>query len=287
MGFDMNSIGSLFAGDGLSAIAERANMDQKDVAKVLSVGIPALVGGMNRNVAGEEGAESLSRALAQHESADISKPGEFLLESDLDDGKKIVGHVFGDDQDEAVDEISRASGVSKSNVSTILALAAPLLLSSLGQQSSQSSSGGLLGGLLGGGLGGSGSSNPLMSLLGGLLGMGSTQQSTAAQNAAAQNAYQQGYMQGLMQQQQNAYQQNAYQNAYQNTYQQNQQGFTLQSTMPQQSSSSGFDLLGNLLGGGGAASSSGLFSTLLGGGQAAQQSQEDSGFLSGLLNLLH
>ena len=49
-------------------------------------------------------------------------------------------------------EISKATGVTKGKTTTILALAAPLLLSLLGSQNSGSGSGllGMLGGLLGG-----------------------------------------------------------------------------------------------------------------------------------------
>ena len=61
------------------------------------------------------------------------------LMADLKDGKKILGHVLGDDQNELVGQISRASGVTKGTTATILALAAPLLLSLMGSQNSGSS----------------------------------------------------------------------------------------------------------------------------------------------------
>lgn len=168
MGFDLNSIGSLISGGGLSAISRRTKVAREDVAKVLSVGIPALVGGMRRNAGAEAGAASLSRALAEHSAADVSNPADFLKNADLKDGKKILGHVLGDDQNELVGQISKASGVTKGKTATILALAAPLLLSLLGSQNSGSSGGllGMLGGLLGGGQSSGGG------LLGGLLGGG-------------------------------------------------------------------------------------------------------------------
>lgn len=284
MGFSLGSVGTVYSGSGLSAIARRSKVKQDDVAKVLAVGLPTLVGGMNRNAAEAGGAEALARALTQHQAADISDPGAFLASSDLQDGKKIVNHVLGADQDEAMEEISRATGVSKSKVGTILALAAPLLLSLLGQQNSSASQAGSGGGLL--------------SLLGGLLGMGSAQQNqqTVFQMAPQQNAYQ-------MAPQQNVFQQ-----------------FAPQMTQ-QQATPSGMNLISTLLGGGGASSSIDLFSSLLGGGQQTQtqsqglgslfgggqqvqqqnftlagqqpqqvqqqQQDDNSGFLSMLMNLLH
>ncbi|MBQ6540504.1 MAG: DUF937 domain-containing protein [Oscillospiraceae bacterium] len=160
MAFDLNSIGSLISGGGLSAISRRARVNKEDVAKVLSAGIPALVGGMRRNAGAEEGAASLTQALADHSVDDTSNPGAFLKNSDLKDGKKILGHVLGSDQKALVDQIADASGVTKGKTTTILALVAPLLLSLLGSQnSSNNSSGGLLG-LLGGLLGLGGNSQP-------------------------------------------------------------------------------------------------------------------------------
>ncbi len=169
MAFDLNSIGSLISGGGLNAISKRTKVDKEDVAKVLSAGIPALVGGMRRNAGAEAGAASLSRALADHSVDDTSNPAAFLKSADLKDGKKILGHVLGDDQKELVEQISRASGVTKGKTTTILALVAPLLLSLLGSQNSGSSGGllGMLGGLLG--MGGQSSGG---GLLGGLLGGG-------------------------------------------------------------------------------------------------------------------
>ena len=152
MSMDLNAIGTLISGGGLSAISKRTKLGREDVAKVLSAGIPALVGGMRRNAGAAEGAASLSRALSDHSAADLSNPGAFLKSADLRDGKKILGHVLGSDQDELVSEISKATGVTKGKTTTILALAAPLLLSLLGSQNSGSGSGllGMLGGLLGG-----------------------------------------------------------------------------------------------------------------------------------------
>lgn len=181
MAFDLNSIGSVISGGGLNALSKRTKVDKQDIAKVLSTGIPALVGGMRRNAGAEAGAESLSRALSDHSAADVSNPAAFLKNADLKDGKKILGHVLGDDQKELVDEISRASGVTKGKTTTILALVAPLLLSLLGSQNSGSSGGGLLG-MLGGLLGlGGGSQQSSGGLLGGLLGGGQQQAQTQPQ----------------------------------------------------------------------------------------------------------
>ena len=116
--------------------------------------------------------------------------GDFLKGADLKDGKKILGHVLGDNQNAMIEKIAGEAGVTKGKATSILALAAPLLLSLLGNQNSGNNMLGLLGGLLGmsllsgnnngGGLlsgllgGGSSSSSQSSGLLGSLLGGGSS-----------------------------------------------------------------------------------------------------------------
>ena len=187
MAFDLNSIGALLSGGGLDAISKRTKVDREDVAKVLSAGIPALVGGMRRNAGDKSGAASLSKALTEHSKDDVSNPAAFLKNADLKDGKKILGHVLGGNQKALIEQIAGSSGVTKGKTTTILALAAPLILSLLAQNNNSSSGGilGLLGGLLG--LGGSGTQSGAIDmtggsqsqsssggLLGGLLGGGSS-----------------------------------------------------------------------------------------------------------------
>ena len=154
--FSLESIGGLLKEGGVAAIAKRVKVKQDDVKNVLSAGIPTMIAGMKKNVSSKDGEDSLKKALGDHSISDLSNPAAFLKNADLKDGKKILAHVFGSKQDEAVDRISKASGVTKGKTLSILAIAAPLLLVLLGkqqqqQQSSAFSLGGLLGGLLGGG----------------------------------------------------------------------------------------------------------------------------------------
>lgn len=176
--FDLNSIGELLTNGGMSAIGKRVKLKQSDIAKVLSSGIPSMLAGMQNNASSEDGAASLSRALADHSKDDTADVTAFLKGADLEDGKKILGHIFGDKKDETIQSISEAAGVTKGKATSILAMVAPLLLSMLGnqQQSQQQNSGfsllGMLGGLLGGG------QQQSTGLLGSLLGGAASNQSS-------------------------------------------------------------------------------------------------------------
>ena len=250
--FSLNSIGRLLSGSGVSAISKRAKVDREEVAKVLTAGIPALVGGMRRNAADQAGAESLNRALQDHSAADISNLSAFLKESDLKDGKKILGHVLGDGQKGLVDEISKASGVTKGKTTTILALVAPLLLSLLGNQNS--GSGGLL------------------SLLGGLLGLGGSQ--SVQQQPQQQSSG--GLLSGLF----GGGQQQA----------QPQQSTSLLGSLLGGSSSSNSSMASGLFSsllGGGSQSGSGETIQIVDQQPQQQEQQSSGGLLDSFLNLFH
>ena len=278
--FTMNSIGALLSGGGVKAISKRTRLPAGDVAKVMSYGIPILVGGMNRNAATAQGEQSLSDALRYHSGDDVSNVGKFLKGADLKDGKKIIAHVLGGDQEDVVDQISRASGVSKGKTTSILALLAPLLLSLLGGQQNQGGSNFnlsslLLSMLLGGGMQqqtqqpnllgsllGGGQTQPVQQqtqqpdLLGSLLGGGQTQQVQQTQQQPSGSLFSSLFGGG-----------------------QSQNNDLVLSEKPEQQVNAGQQFNASQ-------QQQSLLSTLLGGGQTQEPAQEESGgFLDGLLNL--
>ena len=252
--FTMDTIGALLSGGGVKAISKRTKLPVSDVAKVMSYGIPTLLGGMNRNVATSEGEQSLASALRDHSADDVSNVGAFLKGSDLKDGKKIIAHVLAGDQNDVVEQISRASGVSTGKTLSILALLAPLLLSVLGGQQNQGGSSFSLSNLLLSTLlGGSSQQSSSGSLLGSLLGGGQTQQTQQVQQQSSGSLFSSLFGGG----------------------QQSGGDLVLSEKPEQQAIQQG---------------QQSLLSTLLGGSQAAQaqpeaETEQSSGFLDGLLNL--
>ena len=182
-GVDINSLMGMIGSDGVKTLAKLTNTSGSKVKTVLNDALPVLVGKMSDNASTREGAESLNKALNEHKTGALIDAAAFLETADSSDGKKILGHILGEDETAAVKALSKKSGVSGSKVGTILATVAPLLLTQLGNKkdddnAGSSALGGLLGGLLGGGSqtnsGGIGTA-----LLGSLLG-GTQQQSSGS-----------------------------------------------------------------------------------------------------------
>ena len=181
-GFDVNSILKLVAGDGIAALGKSAKADEGQVKTLVSAAVPLLIGKMQDNTASEAGAASLNAALNEHKGDDISDVASFLTNADSADGQKILGHILGDDQSAATKALAKKSGLSGSQVTKILALLAPLLLTMLGNNK-KDDDGSSLGSLLGGLLGSSQSSGLGGMLLGSLLG-GSKPSGQSAQGSS-------------------------------------------------------------------------------------------------------
>ena len=183
---------SMLTDSSLSAMAKKTGLSKVVLKKLIPLAIPLLIKFMTSNASSQSGALSLLGALGQHTNK--KSIADQIAEADTDDGSKIIGHIFGNQQNAVVNSLAQQAGLSSNDVSSALAGMAPAVLSGLSaanstaQQSSagqvnlsdgldlselmslfggqsQPSSMGMLSGLLGGG-----SSSLGGGLLGSLLG---------------------------------------------------------------------------------------------------------------------
>lgn len=165
-----NILGALTGNDAVSTIAEKFNLDSKQVSSVLTNALPSIMGAMQKNASTPGGAEALAKALGDH----ASNAGNIinnLKGVDLTDGAKILSHIFGGNLSSVLNGISKQTGVASNAVNNILASIAPSILALLGKQNGNSGAGGLgvlLGAILGGSSSGSSNNDGLGSILGGL-----------------------------------------------------------------------------------------------------------------------
>ena len=175
----------------LSALAEKTGLNSAQLKKLIPLALPLLLKYLTGNASNQSGALSLLGALGQHTS---KKPlPEQIAEADQTDGGKILAHIFGKDNDQAVQSLATQSGLSGAQVSTALGSLTPALLSTLssaaatagnaGKDSKVDLSDGLdlsdVAALLGGG---KVSASPF-GLLGGLMGAGKTNKKNEKDNS--------------------------------------------------------------------------------------------------------
>jgi hypothetical protein len=158
----------------MDQLAAQLGVDQATAEQAARQAIPALLGGMQANSQDPAGAMSLAGALGDHPS-DLIDGGVDLDEVDANDGEKIVGNIFGPNQDQVAQTLGgNLGGQAGGLIQRLLPILAPIVLAYLSKrllgQRQGDSQDDPLGSILGGGASGSG--NPLNDLLSSMLGGG-------------------------------------------------------------------------------------------------------------------
>jgi hypothetical protein len=156
----------------MGQVAARLGVDEQTAEQATRQALPALLAGMHANAQDPDGAQSLAEAVNQHQDS-LLDGGVDVGQVDTGDGDKIVGHVFGANRDQVVNQLGGLGGSdSAALVRKLLPILAPIVMAYIakklgmgnasqpGRQSSDDNGlgglGGVLGPILGGLLGGGG-----------------------------------------------------------------------------------------------------------------------------------
>lgn len=117
--------------DLMDTIGKEAGISSSQVDDIIKAGIPEILGKMQSNAASADGADSLMKALRQHENDDLENMIKNPSAIDTEDGKKILGHIFGDNQ-EVANNIAGKTGADSAAIGNALSMFAPILMGMLG-----------------------------------------------------------------------------------------------------------------------------------------------------------
>jgi len=171
----------LGAGNGgaVNQLAAQFGLQPEQASSAVAALVPALAGGLQRNVSTEGGLASLASALGsgKHESY-LEDPTSLAQPTTTDDGNAILGHLLGskDVSRQVATQASQQTGIDPSILKQMLPLVAALAMGGLARHSNAAGAGAagglgsILGGLLGGGGGGGSMANDAAGMLGGLFG---------------------------------------------------------------------------------------------------------------------
>lgn len=146
----LDMILSARGGSNVKDLANRFGLDESQTTSALGQIIPALAGGVKRNVAEEGGLESLLGALQKGDHERFLEQPEALADEAAErEGKGILGHLFGSKEvsREVASRAAEKSGVSSDVLKKMLPMAASMFMGSLAKGGKQ---GGLLSSLGGG-----------------------------------------------------------------------------------------------------------------------------------------
>jgi len=127
-------------GQAVSAIAKNFGINGSQATDVIGQLIPALSRGMQKNTQSSGGLDGLIGALTGGNHGNyMDNPGDLLQSNNINDGDKILGHLFGDKQ-VSRDVASRASnntGVDSSIIKKMLPVIASLAMGAMSKKSAQ------------------------------------------------------------------------------------------------------------------------------------------------------
>ena len=99
--------------------------DNKIAQAVLEKALPSILSGLEKNTQTQDGKKALDIALDKH-------TGETKI--NLEDGAKILGHILWNDKESEIENIAKATGVSKEQSSDVMSMLSSLVMEKLGDQ---------------------------------------------------------------------------------------------------------------------------------------------------------
>jgi len=127
-------LGSVINDKIADQISSITGMSPEQSKKAVAVAMPLLVSWLAKNASkSSQEAESIDHALDQHDGSMLDN----LNVSDLlsnDDGQKIIGHILGSKTKQAETIIAKETGADNSQISTILKIAAPIVMNALSKE---------------------------------------------------------------------------------------------------------------------------------------------------------
>ena len=122
-------LGAITSQSSVNTLTHKTGGSSSQVNLLLALAVPILLKYLTKNASTQSGAESLFGALSQHKNT--AAIPEQIDSADAEDGEKILAHILGSDSASVISNLSGESGMSESQVSSLLANIAPALRSGL------------------------------------------------------------------------------------------------------------------------------------------------------------
>ncbi|MEO1573693.1 MAG: DUF937 domain-containing protein [Pseudomonadota bacterium] len=171
----LKSIIEAQGGDVLKQLAGNFNLNPEQAGQAVTQLLPALTGGLKKNMGSADGLGALMGALQKgNHSRYLENAGDLLRPETVKDGNGILGHLLGSkDASRAVAaQAAQNTGIDVSVLKKMLPMVAAMTMGGMSKQvqsQAQPSGGGGLGGMLGGALGALTGGGKQQSAMGGML----------------------------------------------------------------------------------------------------------------------
>lgn len=130
----MEQLTQLAASQLTKPATQKTGLSESAAASLMPIAMAVLMNGLKKNASTPKGAEDLASALNRHDGSALKDIGRIGNDDMMADGRKILGHVFGPKQGQLETALAKSGGgLDAKQVSALLAMAAPLVLASLGR----------------------------------------------------------------------------------------------------------------------------------------------------------
>jgi hypothetical protein len=138
----MDILQSQLSDDMVGQLSEYIGAEPQQTAQAASGVFATLLGGLANNASSENGLSALGAALDRdHDGSILDDLGGILggmlsggaTDNRATNGMGIIGHILGDRQEVAAEQIGQSSGLSASQVMKLLPVLAPIVMSVLGK----------------------------------------------------------------------------------------------------------------------------------------------------------
>ena len=139
----LNQLLTQLGPQGLSAMAQQIGANENQTSNALGGIVPTLLGAMANNSKSQSGAEGLLGALDRdHDGSILDDVAGFVGNFNNGPGEGILKHILGGQRPTVESGLSSKTGLNGSQISSLLQIAAPLILGYLGKQKRQQTSSG-------------------------------------------------------------------------------------------------------------------------------------------------
>ena len=127
----------------MQQMAEKLGGNSDGVKRATAAAVPMILAALKRNASSRQGAEALAGALDKNhgDGGILGNLGSLLGGSSMQNGGKILGHVFGNKQDNMAQQLGQATGIGGKGAGDLMSMLAPMVMGALGKAKQQSNVG--------------------------------------------------------------------------------------------------------------------------------------------------
>jgi hypothetical protein len=117
----------------IETISKKANLSPAQTKDISNGVLGTIFSGLAKQAANPDKAQAITQAAKDHDSSILDNITRALQDGsiDLNDGKKILGHIFGSSQNTIASSIAKETGVQSNQIGNIMEMLAPLALSAI------------------------------------------------------------------------------------------------------------------------------------------------------------